>query len=440
MRNGKLVICMVLLIGAIGSWLNSFHAAAASNARYTACIQAAERSFGDGLYAQAVEEYKSALAIKPSPDVWAKTKEVYDEYYLLAPDSEIRRAYIRDMQSAASAFPGERAFWTMLISLQMEDRRDADAYRSATQALRALKGDEEIRDIADQLRYKTELHYKTWEGVKAPRSGYVTAFDGSVYHVLNDAGQTIQSGYAFIGPVSKEGFGVYQTPLGFRLFDAKGVDRAAFPDGIVSAGIFSSEDKLVPLQIGETWRYYGIYGETLPGAYEKAGAFVRGTAAVLDNKQWKIIDTEGDVKEELPFEDLRLGASGEYMQAGLIVAKSGGKWGLFNSKYERIGDFAADEADRYNQGEALAFRNGSKWGFVDAKGIMIIEQRYDEAKSFSYGLAAVRNHSLGWGFINSEGKLVIPYQFRDVGYFHSSQSCYVQTEEGFWQQLSFVLG
>ena len=438
MRIGKTIICIALLAALGGAWFNVINSLTTDNTQYNNYIAKADKSFSQGLYIQAVEEYKFAIAIKPSLELWQKVSEAYSTDYSLRRNSSIIPEYIKDMQVAASTIPKERSFWITLINLQKDNNRYADANKTAMQAIKTLGADDELQEIVNELRYKTELGYKVGADVAIPQTGYLTVKGSTSYAVINSRGETVRGDFEYIGPINKNGSGVYKTDRGFRLIDNNGVERAVFPDGVCLAGMYSTSDELVPLKVADKWHYFDLNGSAIGGSYDSASSFVNGLAAVSLQGRWLIIDAEGNTTKELTFNDLRFGSDGGFIQNGIIVAEVEGKWGLYDAEYEKIGAFTADNIDIYC-GDAIAFKSGGKWGFVDPKGSVVIEPIYREAKSFSQGLAAIMSDDGLWGFINSDGKLVIPARYQDTKYFMDSGSCFVMTSDDCWQELRLVI-
>jgi hypothetical protein len=437
MRIGKAVVCVLLIAALGGAWLNYLRSVNAAGAEYGGHIAKADESYALGLYIQAVEEYKSALAIKSDVELWRKIGAAYGEDYASRENGGILSQYIQDMRDAAAAFPKERDFWITVVNLQKDNNRVADAYKAAMQAIKALGSDDELAAIAEELRYTTELGYKVWAGVTVPQTGYATVSDGESYSVINGAREILREGYEYIGPLNKNGAGIYKTARGFRLIDSGGVERAVFPNDAELAGLFSDSDKLAPIKTSGGWRYFGLNGAAFEESFDAASSFADGVAVARAQGRWRVIDSRGGTVRDLSFEEVRLGADGGFIQNGVAAARANGKWGLYNAKFERIGDFAADDMDSC-YGEALAFRSGGKWGFADGKGNIVIEPVYIEARSFSNGLAAVKDGNGLWGFINDEGRIAIPAQYEDVGYFTDNGACFVKTGDG-WQELRLII-
>jgi hypothetical protein len=439
MRAVKMVVCVLLLALLAGGWASFLGARGEVSSEYDNYIADAEKSREKGLYAQAVEQFKLADSIKANVGVWKSIRDVYEKYAAEIPASAVKKAYVSDMLTAAAKYTEETEFYLSALLVQMESGDYRAAKRTSELALKNNAANDEIERISKQLKYMTRLDYKGWASVSPESNGRYVASDGAVSVIIDGAGEEKSERFEFIGAVGASGHAAVLTERGFRLIDAGGVERAVLPEGIEEAGVYNEETMLLPLMTGGKWRYFSVEDERFrPGEYAAAGTFVNGRAAVLSGWKWTLIDASGETAEELPFEEIKLKSGGEYIRSGIIIAREGGTWGLFDGKYRRIGELAADDIDAY-LGGYIAFAQKGKWGFADANGNVVKEPEYFGARSFSNGLAAVKNADGLWGFVNDAFELVIPYEYLDADYFSAGGTCYVSAEPGVYRRLGFLL-
>lgn len=205
---------------------------------------------------------------------------------------------------------------------------------------------------------------------------------------------------------------------------------------------------LLPVQTellgqGLKWGYLDKSGATvIKPAFDSAGPFVDGRAAVKNGDKWSVIDRAGRV--------VRAGLEeNTIFREGRAVVKAGGKWGCLDTtgafvippRYDRLemysealaaaqldgkccylgrdGRVTLDLGDRPELTGCYSFSDGmalvttaSGLGFIDRTGKMAIPAGYAEARSFSDGLAAVRVGGK-WGFIDREGRMVIEPRFAE---------------------------
>lgn len=117
------------------------------------------------------------------------------------------------------------------------------------------------------------------------------------------------------------------------------------------------------------------------GAWQRAGKFIDGYAAVERNGKWGIINAKG--RTVLPCE--------------------------YDNNAMRPGCYT------FYEGLALIEKDG-RFGFCDTKGNIVIPLSYDNAFFFSEGLAPVCSQG-AWGYINRKGEEVIPFMFGPSSYF-----------------------
>ena len=111
-------------------------------------------------------------------------------------------------------------------------------------------------------------------------------------------------------------------------------------------------------------------------SYDMVYSAEGGTARVVSNLKWGLIDTD--------------------MQT------------IMSPKWDYLGDSVC--------GRRL-LRSGTLFGFADEQGREVIAPTFAQALNFSQDLAAVKNSDGKWGYINTEGQLVIPYSFEEANLF-----------------------
>lgn len=125
----------------------------------------------------------------------------------------------------------------------------------------------------------------------------------------------------------------------------------------------------------------------IPPAYDFAGNFCEGLAAVAQNEKWGFIDRKGHI--------------------------------VVPPQYIGVGDFS--------EGLAIFMNDEERRGFIDPKGNIIIPALYARAHNFSEGLAGVMPDSETgkWFFIDRSGRQAIPGMFHDLrfgGYFKEGRA------------------
>lgn len=401
--------------------------------------QLAQKSMEEGLYEQAIEEYKEVLKIRKSNTVWQEIKEAYDLLYAENSSDYIRGCYIDDMAQAANAYPKNADYWKIQLNLYLEEKNYSKAYTVAKDAMRVPVKDEEVENLYKELLYMVQTDYQLYADYKTCLNGYISVYDGNKWKVMDETGKIISGSYDMIGLINDDGKGIYKDATATWLLDQKEIARERFELEIEDAGYYSESLNLVPVKIDGKWKYLKGDGSFLPGEYEVAGSFYNGQAAVKKDSNWYLIDANGEKVSDRMFEDIKLDLYGCYQQGKVILAKENRTYHIYNEKLEQVGDFSCTNIDICVDDGLIAYEENGKWGYINEKGDVVVEPAYAKAKSFSNGMAAVQNEDGFWGFINRNYEVVIPYQYFDAGYFTSKETCMVSGTEGNYQMQHYKL-
>lgn len=438
MKASKIILPLVMVAVLGVSWYSFVTGTIDTKKEYNDCMEDAKISIEDGLYEQAIEFYKEALDYELSEDTYKKIKETYDLLYEEEHTAFIRNLYLEDMAVASGDFPENGEFWLTQVNLYMDAENYSKAYSTAKQAKNYGVDNEKLNDIYKTLLYMVKIDYKLYYDYKTALNGYITVYDGNKWKVLDETGDSVSSTYNFIGLINDDGKGLYINDIDTRILDSKEITRARFDFDVEDAGYYNEGSDLMPVKIDGLWKYMNMDGEFLPGEYEIAGSFYNHKAVAYTGKKWVQIDEEGNQTSLDKFEDIKLDLYGAHIQGDVIIAKENGKYHFYDTEFNKIGNFEADDIDICVGGSLVAFKQNDKWGFVDTEGNVKVEPEYANARSFSNGYAAVCNDKGLWGFINSEYKVVIDYSYIDALYFNSSETCLVSTTENTVQLLHFM--
>ena len=436
----SIAILLVLLMGA--GWVTVLGGQASQSAAQSEAAEAARRYRDQELYAMSIQSYEQALTQSPSSALYQETIEVYDAYYAQTATSAVRRDFADLLSRACGDCPKEEAFWARYVRLYLEREDYSQAAQVLRRAQRAGVSSQTLEEQYIQVYYAWDAGYQSylqilpgsWDGcyVIQDREGWGT--------VTSSGGTMLSAVYPYMGPISLDGQVVVTDGSGESwLMNDAGMPMVHYQAQAAQAGCWS--EGLVPIlpQGEDTWSYFSDDGQAVLSGYLEAGSFQDGQAAVRTSEGWQIIDAQGQIAEEGVWEDIRLDPAGRYDQDGVILAKSGGSWGIYSGSWKQAEGFQCDDIDYY-AGGAIAFCRDGLWGFVDEDGEEMIAPAYDQARSFSGGVAAVCKDGL-WGFIDEEGQLVMDYQFADAGYFSpEAGTCPVQLEaDGSYQMIQWVV-
>lgn len=223
------------------------------------------------------------------------------------------------------------------------------------------------------------------------------------------------------------------------------------------------------VQLEGKWGYLDAAGDlVIPCVYDQAMDFEDGSAAVIENGQVIVIDTDGfrtalckenadgiapfgsgitslriNGKWHLANAEMTIGATeydfiGTLSDGGRAVCRNG-KWAIQNiSSEDQTGEFdgfALDERGcAYRNGRAFA-KIGELYYLIDASGNKISETGYENAYPFleSDGLAAVCKDGK-WGFIDKTGQKVLPFEWDNACSF--SEEVAAVEKDGLWGYIS----
>lgn len=438
MKISKLLLPIILIGATVIAWFSFISNTAGVQAQYEECIKNAEESVEKGLYEQAVEYYIASLDYKYTSDAYYKIMEAYELYFEEEHTAYVKSIYSSAMADACAAFPDNVDFWEKSLKLDMDAEDYDTAYSIVTAARKNGVSSDYINETYTTLIYMVETDYNVYTDFVTGLNGYITVCDGNGYMVINNVGSQLRSTYTFAGPLNENGKGMYINSVDARILDAYEVARARFDIELEDAGYFNDTHNIVPVKVDGVWRYMTFDGEFLLGEYEIAAGFYLDTTVAYDGSDWYKIETNGEASKLEGIEDIKLDLDGCFGRSDVIVARSDGKYYLYNTSFEKLCDFSAEDMDLSLSGNLIAYKDGDKWGFVDSEGNVKCEPKFAQAKSFSNGYAAVCNDDGLWGFANSSFDVVVEYRYADAFYFTSSKTCPVSVNEGTMQLMSFV--
>lgn len=437
MKALKIFLPVVLVVLLALAWFSTITGTLNTVSQKNNYAREAKESMDRKLYAQAIEYYKKALEFDDSKRTYLKIKEAYDLFYEEEKTPSVRSAYIDDMLEAARAFEKESVFWETAVNLYLEAGNDSMAYKTAKKGINCGASGKELNALYQELLYKTKVDYKLYQTIKTGLNGYITVSDGTDWTVLDGSGRQLFGDYRFAGSVNDEGYCFVMNEIDTRLIDKDEVTRARFDFEIEDAGCYDPETGLTPVLVDGDWKYVNREGDFLSGAYQEAGAFCGGQAAVKQDGKWFLINKEGKAVSKTTFEDIKLDLSGRHLQSGIIIAKEGGAYHFYKEDLSKIGSFGCEDVDICIDGGLIAFEKNGKWGFVNTKGEVEKEPTYSKARSFANGYAAYCDDNHQWGFLNKEFQSVIQPQYVEAFYFNAEELCVVSNSDHAYQTMRF---
>lgn len=436
-KKNFLIFVAMLATVSIG-WFTFLSGMTGSTSEYQSSLELAQVSMDKGLYEQAIEYYKAAIGYENSEELYLKIRDAYELVYAEEPIAFIRNMYIEDMAEAARKYPENEVFWLIQAKLHMDAGNQNQAFYTLRDAVARGAGGEELMTLYTSLMNTVKTDYKKYQDFHMALNGYISVYNGKSWYLLDESGKTLLDDYQMIGLVNDEGMGLYISQIDTRILDANGVPRARFDFTPEDAGYYNQRVDLLPVFLDGAWRYVNSDGEFFSNSYEIAGSFYGNEAVAMRSGKWMRVYADGTEEVLDRIEDIKLDLYGCHIQNDVIIACEKGRYHLYDTEFNRIGDFSADDMDICISTDGIAYCVGGKWGFVTADGTVVREPQYAGAKSFANGYAAVCDENGLWGFVDTQFSEVIGNAYTQAYYFTKAGTCMVSTEEGSVQLLSFV--
>lgn len=378
------------------------------------------------IYDEALETYQQCLKMQPK-DVTVLT-QVAQLYF----DTEKYDQTIRYCEKIETISPQQ----PKVVLLEAKAYVEKNQYAKACSLLSPIQGSEEIDQYEKELAGKYYLKYCD---VSSVRSWFLDR-TGNAYSCVTKRDQ--QALYSAEG---KEVFSVNGSYLGSAsqeedLYPAEESDKICFLDAAGKRRLVPNQtfSYLGPLRNGYAvackegeYGYVNSSFQEFHFEYTHATSFSEGYAFVQQNGTWFLMDTNFKLVKELPFSEVEEDDYGYACHYGLVVAKEGEKWHLYNASGDPVGNLEADEMDLpLEENGLIAFRQNGKWGYVDFNGSIVVSPTYEGAKSQSMGYGAVKIDGK-WGYIDHSGTLLIPAIFQEAYGVSPEGTAWVKNSAGY---------
>ena len=421
MGKGKILLTAGLALLCLVGWIAFGVQRSAPASAYESLVATGDDWAGRGLYQRAILKYNEALKEKQTPELYEKINAAYRKRYAETPE-DTREDYMSFLRGAVAAYPGNSTLVDSFVGQFLTEERYGEVYSCLKNAIAAGYDTAQVRGALRDARYAYGLRGGAYRGILQGGTDYYTVLREKGWSVYSaEDGYSDTGTYDAMSRCSAAGRFV-ATRDDSRLMDLTGMVWGIFPQKVEDAGILA--EGLIPAKCGGSYAYYNDLAEKQFGAFDLAGTFQDGRAAVKKGTQWYLIDRTGQSVSE-PYEEIVLNPAGEYACGGKMLARTGGSFGLFDLKGKRLCTLAYDSVDVLTDDGLIAVCKGGLWGFANIAGELVIQPKYQDARSFSHGLAAVCVDGL-WGWIDPEGAMVIQPAFREAGYFSAKGLCPVR--------------
>ncbi len=443
MKNNKgLIIVGIILLNILAVFMIG-QSLLGKTSQHDKTIAEARNYAKKELCGKSIAKYNEALLMKNKLETHL---EMIDVYEMGIDSGEFTETYdiFTTVTTMVDSFNDEVKAYEAACELLLKYNKYEECAKILMKARDLYVTSKKIEEARAQVRYQYTKYYSMYTDVLPVFDGMYTVQTETEYTYLNDEASpdfngafsyasSFSEGYAFVKYINMDG------DEKSIVIDKEGVRQAYLKDVETSSGIGKAKNKdgedvyLLACKVGDKYTYYDVNGKKAFGEYSFAGRFRNNVAAVEESEgKWKLIDGSGKAISDTVFSDVVLNEFDECAPKGLIIAKEGDKYHIYDLKAKQIGDFSCDGAKAFIDDYA-AFQKSDEWGFVDATGKVIIEPEYEDAKSFSNSMGAVMVDG-SWTFINPKNEVVVQEIFEEVDYLNDKGICFVKVD-GYWSYL-----
>lgn len=437
MRSYKVVMPFLLTFALLGSVVYSFQNREEEHREYEGTLAQARLYASKGIEKDAIEQYRAALALEPSLQLYLEAGEVYF-------DNNDRRGAESWYETMLSNYPkeAETYYYGLRASAMREDYTQLFSIYEDYQK-RNLHTDEVEAFVKDyQYAYSLTGVYEdagvfgTSSGLAAAkysdRWGYVDAKGNrKVSYSFDAAG--LFGDYAPV--ITRDGRAIFIDTSGDEKINEAFILEKDLDFGAVTEfrNIYGN---LILACNGAEWNYYSLDTfEKRFGGFADALPVANGVGAVSqDGQTWALVDDKGTLLTDFIYDEVLADQKEIVYRGDVLLAKLDGMYILINSQGQQIGVGRYTDAKPFSETTYAAVEKDGKWLFVDSAGEEHDLGDFEEAESFSCGLAAVKRDGK-WGYIDSSGEMVIENVFYEAGPFGSQGACFVKVSQNQWQLL-----
>lgn len=437
MGKGMTVVAVIaaLAVMLVASWYTMFDTASKKEKKYNESLAEARSKYSEGLRDDAKDAYQKVIALNDSLEI----REEIADFYL---KTELIEDYLTLCDSTINKYPKDERAYIRLA----EYYKGIELYQNCLGVVnnskkRGVKS-ETLNGMVEEIK---KLYY-----VSSTKFTQVDIFSAGLCLVKRDEGNwayadtngNIRLGFLFEDGTPYNGGNMVikrEKTDEYILIDMGNRDKSRDTSGKkIEDCIFALGGRL-NLKYDGKYHYCSYdFEELFQGAYDYAGTFNCGRAAVKDGNSWYLIDTDGKKVGDKTFEEIKVDERGIAFENGVAFAKQGGKYILIDINGNQVGSESWTDVDCFNMNQPAAVFNGTFWGYVDSTGTMVSDYKYFGAKSFSNGFAAIEENSM-WGYIRLEDfSQAVPCEYQDCADFSNAGSAFVKNND-FWDLLRFYI-
>lgn len=398
-----------------------------SERKYNAYLSEARGYAEDGITKYAIYNYKKALEMKSSTEIYVEVAEYYK--------NQGDREYLKWCEDFFDKYPASVEAYDCLLGAYYAEKNYIECVNILNVAKKRNISSDYMKQIFGEIKYSYKIGYDSYEEVAAYSGEYCPVFeDGYWTYADMSGGQAIGSGFISAGAFNTSGFAPVIDYEGAVYFiDNTGDKVKVSKQECQSIGPLF-DNMAAALKTDGKYVYLDDSLNFLFGTYDYASAVNNGVAVVKNGDCWQLINSEGNDIVSEKYVDVKIDETQTACRnERIFVSTSPGKYIMVDVSGRQVGNQEFEDARLFIEDAPAAVKINGKWCFVDSSGNLISDKKYDDARSFSNGMAAVCTGDK-WGFVDLEENLVIEPEFEDAKDFNNAGGCFVKVD-GRWRLL-----
>lgn len=425
MKRYKFLVPVLLVLIFSVSVYSKVSANAAVEREYESYLATARDFAGQGIELYAIENYKKALAVKPSLSLYLEVGELYQNL------DTYKTAVSWGLQ-ILDLYPEEIRAYEFMMNLYISQEDYAACFDLYDEASQHRLDSSLLLAVIDQIEYKYYLTGQ-YDDVSVYSENLCAVYDSKGWGYINRKGtKTISSQYIAAAAFSDGSAEIMDRDGDAYLVDSSGNKILVVEIGAPIEDIQPAYNGVYVFRTGAGWGLYKKDGSPVLEGIDQTSSAGNGVIAARKNGAWSIYDTEGNILLEQSFEDVIQDERNVAYRSGRLFVKKDGSYLMIDLEGNQYGE-KYEDAVLFQDATYAAVQKDGKWGFVNTAGEWVIEPAYENARSFSNGYAAVCMNGK-WGFINENNDLCIEYVFDQAKDFTTSGTVFVM-QDHVWKLL-----
>ena len=426
MKNYKFLIPLALVVLFAASLYMLNDTKANEIKQYNTYLDAARTYREQDIQVDAEANYKSALSMKPSLELYLEIGDFYVE------TEQVKKA-IDWGNIMIGSYPKEVAGYEFQMNLLLSRKDYVACFDLSDKFIKRGLSSDIMTELMKSIEYKFFFNCE-YQDVGIFSGGRCPVMVGDKWGYVDITGNSsVATKYSRVGAfsgelspvVDSEGNAYFIDPNGNKKFVILNIENVV-ELGLIENGIYS-------LYNGLSWGFYDQEYNHLFGEYQEVSSIGNGVAAVKKDGKWSLVNREGKDLSGKTYEGVAMDEKLVVFRNDRLFVSDGSGYQMIDSTGKVYGDKKFQTVHIFNDTTYAAVMLDGKWGFVDSNGKMVIEAQYEDARSFANGYAAVKKDGK-WGFINTEGNMVIEPQFANAKDFND-HGCVFVIRNDVWELL-----